>query len=113
MVKLSLLPSARGRIIAGFGLLVLILAIVVAGSAWLTREHRSAMTEMQEHIATTSLLQDAKVSGALGWRSRSFNATSPAEMRQQPRKPAPTWSQPQAAWRRPVLKRGCGAMRMN
>ncbi|MCH8346380.1 MAG: PAS domain S-box protein, partial [Chloroflexi bacterium] len=65
MVKISLLPSARGRIIAGFGLLVLILAIVVAGSAWLTREHRSGMAEMQDHIATTSLLQNTKVFGAL------------------------------------------------
>ena len=65
MVKLSLLQSARGRIIAGFGLLVLILAVVVAGSAWLTREHRSDVAEMQEHIATTSLLQNTKVFGAL------------------------------------------------
>jgi len=38
---LPVLSSVTGRIIAGFGLLVIILIAVVAGSAWLVREHRS------------------------------------------------------------------------
>ena len=38
---LPVLSSVTGRIIAGFGLLVIILVAVVAGSAWLVQEHRS------------------------------------------------------------------------
>ncbi len=63
--KLSPLSSARGRIIAGFALLVIILVAGAAGSAWLTREHRSDLAEVQEHAATAFLLQDAQLNGAL------------------------------------------------
>lgn len=49
--------SVRGRIILGFGLLVLILIAVVAGSAWLAREHRSDLAEVERHTATASALE--------------------------------------------------------
>lgn len=62
---LPLLSSVRGRIIAGFGLLVLILAAVVAGSAWLAREHRSDLAEMERHAAITSLLEEARFDATL------------------------------------------------
>ena len=43
-----LLPfTVRGRIILGFGLLVLILAVVVAGSAWLVREYRANVHRLE------------------------------------------------------------------
>ncbi len=57
------LCSVRGRIIAGFGLLVLILVGVVAGSAWLVREHRSELAETDHDTGTVLLLQDAKLNG--------------------------------------------------
>ncbi len=55
------LSSVRGRIIAGFGLLVLILAAVVAGSAWQVRAHRSTLAAMEEHTVTASLLEEITV----------------------------------------------------
>ncbi len=62
---LPLLSSVRGRIIAGFSLLVLMLVAVVAGSAWQQRVHQSAVAEMSEHAATSSLMQDARFQVAL------------------------------------------------
>lgn len=59
------LSSVRGRIIAGFGLLVLILAVGAAGSVWLAREHRSDLTDMEGRATTVSLLQDAEANGTL------------------------------------------------
>ncbi|TET94715.1 MAG: hypothetical protein E3J29_07885, partial [Dehalococcoidia bacterium] len=58
--KPALPSSVRGRIIAGFGLLVIILVVVVTASAWLHREHQSDMAEMELHAATASLLQDTQ-----------------------------------------------------
>ncbi|MEE8369339.1 MAG: hypothetical protein V3S00_01070, partial [Dehalococcoidia bacterium] len=43
---LPMLCSVRGRIFAGFGLLILVLAAVVAGSAWLQRQHHADLAEM-------------------------------------------------------------------
>ena len=57
------LQTVTGRIIAGFGLLVLILVGVVAGAAWMTREHSSAVAEMDRRAQTVSLLQEAKLNG--------------------------------------------------
>ena len=55
-----LLPSSvKGRIIAGFGLLIVILIAVVSGSAWLAREHRSQLAEMGATAATANLLENA------------------------------------------------------
>ena len=57
--------SVRGRIVAGFGLLILIFAAVVAGSAWLTREHRSDLVGLEQHATTASLLQDTALNGTV------------------------------------------------
>jgi len=54
------LPSVRGRIVAGFGLLVVILVAVVAGSAWQVLEHRSTTAALQQRVETTFLLLDAQ-----------------------------------------------------
>lgn len=46
--KPALPSSVRARIIAGFALLVIILAAVVAGSAWLERQHRWDLKDVEE-----------------------------------------------------------------
>src|SRR3990172_2899424 len=51
--------SVRGRIIGGFGLLVIILIVVAAGSAWQVRTHQSDLAAMEEHATTHILIQDA------------------------------------------------------
>src|SRR3989304_9626121 len=51
--------SVRGRIIGGFGLLVIILIVVAAGSAWQVRTHQSDLAAMEEHATTHVLLKDA------------------------------------------------------
>jgi diguanylate cyclase (GGDEF)-like protein/PAS domain S-box-containing protein len=53
--------SIRGRIIAGFGLLVLILMVAVGGSAWLHREHLSDVAEVEHSTHAVSLLDKARV----------------------------------------------------
>ena len=61
----GLLPqSVRGRIIGGFALLTIILVVVVAGSASLTREHHYQLSEMELRATTVSLLQDGFGEGA-------------------------------------------------
>src|SRR3972149_8157813 len=57
------LASVRGRIVFGFPLLVLILVAVVAGSAWLAREHRAKLARMQDVATTLSLIEGAKGNG--------------------------------------------------
>ena len=57
---LALLSSVRGRIIIGFGLLIIIIAAGAGGSAWWVREHQVAMSETGEHAAIADLLQDAR-----------------------------------------------------
>ena len=42
--------SVRGRVIGGFALLTIILVVVVAGSAWLTREHHYQLSEMERWL---------------------------------------------------------------
>ena len=59
------LASVRGRIVFGFALLVIILAAVVAGAAWLAEEHRSALARAESGAATVSSLKDAQSSGTL------------------------------------------------
>ena len=59
-VELPLVSSVRGRIIGGFGLLIIILIVVVAGSVWLWREHRSALVQMEATAATVATLEDAR-----------------------------------------------------
>ncbi len=58
---LHTLSSVRGRIIAGFGFLVLILVGVAAGSAWQVHEHQSDTAAMEEHADTAFTLQNALV----------------------------------------------------
>ncbi len=60
------LSSVRGRIIVGFGFLVLILVGVAAGSAWQVREHRSRTAAMERHADTAFLLKDVHVHAEAG-----------------------------------------------
>ena len=53
--------SVRGRIIAGFGFLVLILVAVAGGSAWQVREHRSYTAAMEVRADTAFSLKNALV----------------------------------------------------
>src|SRR3972149_2406817 len=61
------LTSVRGRIVFGFALLVLILVTVVAGAAWLAREHRTELEEMERIPGPASALDGAKADGAVGF----------------------------------------------
>jgi CHASE3 domain sensor protein len=49
--------SVRRCLIAGFGLLVLILIAVVAGSTWMVKEHQADSARMAEKADTALLLQ--------------------------------------------------------
>jgi diguanylate cyclase (GGDEF)-like protein len=52
--------SVRSAVIAGFGLLVLFLIAVVAGSAWMVREYQSDTALMEQKADTALLLQGAE-----------------------------------------------------
>ena len=54
------LNSVRKGLVAGFGLLVLILVAVVAGSAWLVRDYQSNTALMEEKADTALLIQGAE-----------------------------------------------------
>src|SRR3990172_3734070 len=58
------LASVRGRIVFGFALLVIVMAAGAASSAWLTREHSSELSQMEQRTPTVSLLQDGFGEGA-------------------------------------------------
>jgi PAS domain-containing protein len=61
-----LLPSnVRGRIIAGFVLLTVVLAAVVLTSAWQDRQHRSALDEMESSADIHHLLDQATQNATL------------------------------------------------
>ena len=62
--KLPLPTSVRGRIIGGFGLLVIILAVVVADAAWMSREHQSDLDAVEYHTSIADLLQDTEIEAA-------------------------------------------------
>ena len=55
----------RGRIITGFGLLVVILAIVAGGSAWQVRHHRSVIGDVESHSRRATLLQEAEAQAGI------------------------------------------------
>ncbi len=59
--RLHSLSSVKGRIIVGFGLLVVALVAVVACSAWLARKHQANLDEMEQYTAVADLLQDAQI----------------------------------------------------
>jgi len=63
-MKLPLPTSVRGRIIGGFGLLVIILAVVVAGAASLSRKHQSDLDAVEYHTSIADLLQDTEIAAA-------------------------------------------------
>jgi len=63
--RLRNLSSVRGRIIIGFGLLVLILAIVASGSAWQVRSHQTYLNALESHSRTATLLQEAEAQGGI------------------------------------------------
>ncbi len=59
-MKPRVLSSVGGRILAGIGLMVVVLVTVAAGSAWRVYEHRSTTATLQEHTEITFLLLDAQ-----------------------------------------------------
>jgi len=59
------LSSVRGRIITGFGLLVLILIGVAAGSAWQVRTHQAYINDLESHSRTATLLQEAEAQAGI------------------------------------------------
>jgi len=58
--RFVLLKSVKGGLIAGFGLLALVLTVVVAGSAWLVREYQTDTARMAEKADTALLIQGAE-----------------------------------------------------
>ncbi len=58
------LPSVKARIICGFGLLVIIVIGVAAGSAWQVQTHRSNLADLESHSTIASLLQEAQAEAA-------------------------------------------------
>ena len=59
------LPSVRGRIVAGFGLLVIILAGVAAGSAWQQHAHQDDLAELESHSTIAFSLQEGEAQAAM------------------------------------------------
>jgi len=57
--RLSPLSSTRGRIAAGFSLLVLILVAVVVTAAWMARQHRADLAEVQADTDASARLHSA------------------------------------------------------
>ena len=61
----SPVATLRGRIIAGFALLVIILTVVIASAAWLTREDHAILAKTERDAALASALRDAKLDSAI------------------------------------------------
>jgi len=57
----SPIGSVRSSVLAGFGLLVVILAAVVAGSAWQVKEHQQTLASMEHHTAIADLIQETHI----------------------------------------------------
>lgn len=53
----------RSRIITGFGLLVMTLAIVAGGSAWQVRAQQTDLNHLESHSRIATLLQEAEAQG--------------------------------------------------
>jgi diguanylate cyclase (GGDEF)-like protein len=53
--------SVRSSVLAGFGLLVVILAAVVAGSAWQVKSHQNTLAAMEHHTAIADMLQETQL----------------------------------------------------
>jgi diguanylate cyclase (GGDEF)-like protein len=59
----SLLASVRGRIGAAFGLLLVTLAVIVGGAAWLSWQHQQASNEADRHSQIGTSLSRARLDG--------------------------------------------------
>ncbi|MDO8615933.1 MAG: diguanylate cyclase [Dehalococcoidia bacterium] len=57
------LASVKARMIAGFALFTIILAVVAGGSAWQARVHQSDLDDLESHSRTATLLQEAEAQG--------------------------------------------------
>jgi diguanylate cyclase (GGDEF)-like protein len=57
--------SVRYRVLAGFGILVGILAVVTIGAAIQVRNHQSDLARVEEHSTMSSLLQTAEAQAAI------------------------------------------------
>jgi diguanylate cyclase (GGDEF)-like protein len=57
--------SVRARVIAGFGLLLAVLASVTTGAAIQVRHHQSDLAELEQHSTMASLLQTAEAQAAI------------------------------------------------
>jgi diguanylate cyclase (GGDEF)-like protein len=57
---LRLFSSVKGRVLAGFGAIVLILVASLTGSAILVRDYQSAVAEMETYSRIASLVQDTR-----------------------------------------------------
>lgn len=60
-----LLRSVSGRLVAGFGVLLMILAMTISTSAWLALEHRSSVKDMEDRASIALLLDDAQLNSML------------------------------------------------
>ena len=59
------LSSVRGRIIIGVSLVTLLLVSVIGAATWQAQVHQSALTDLEEHSHTASLLQTAEANAAV------------------------------------------------
>ena len=59
------LSSVKGRIIIGIGLVTLLLVGVIGAATWQAQVHQSALTDLEEHSHTASLLQTAEANAAV------------------------------------------------
>ena len=60
------LPSSvRGLVIAGFGLLVVVLGCVTLGASWQVRQHQADLSELEHHSTEASLLQTAEAQAGI------------------------------------------------
>ncbi len=60
------LPSSvRTLVIGGFGLLVIVLALVTLGASWQVRQHQADLSELDRHSTMASLLQTAEAQASI------------------------------------------------
>jgi len=60
------LPSSvRTLVIGGFGLLVIVLALVTLGASWQVRQHQADLSELEHHSTMASLLQTAEAQASI------------------------------------------------
>lgn len=73
---LTFVSSVRGRIIVGFGVMVLILAVLSAGAVALVRQHRDQLREMEGLANSVALFQSVEIDSTSAIsNARSYAAT--------------------------------------